>query len=302
MTQDVLGDASVLRIVEAEIPVPGPTEILVEMRAAGVNPVDWKVRTGGGVLGVPPFTVGWELSGVVAATGTGVTRFAVGDEVFGMPRFPGEAAAYAEYVTGPARQFALKPPNLSHEQAGGLALAGLTAWQVLVETAGVLAGQRVLIPAAAGGVGHLAVQIAKCRGAYVIGTASAPKHDFVRSLGADEVHDHRAGGPAVVFGGVKDVDVAVATVAGQIPALAAALAPDGALIALNGVDADAVTEAGGVFLLAEPDRAGLEHLTALVLDGRLTVHVDRVFPLDLVAEAHRYGELGHTTGKIVLIP
>ncbi|MEV4515934.1 NADP-dependent oxidoreductase [Dactylosporangium sp. NPDC049525] len=298
VTQDVLGDASVLRVVEVDVPAPGPTEILVEMRAAGVNPVDWKVRAGGGVLGTPPFTVGWELSGVVAATGTGVTRFAVGDEVFGMPRFPGEAAAYAEYVTGPARQFALKPLNLSHEQAGGLALAGLTAWQVLVETAGVLEGQRVLIPAAAGGVGHLAVQIAKARGAYVIGTASAPKHDFVRSLGADEVLDHRTDD----LSSVKDVDVAVATVAGQIPRLAATLAPEGALIALNGVDAAAVTEAGGVFLLAEPDRAGLEHLAALVLDGRLTVHVDRVFPLDRAAAAHEFGELGHTTGKLVLTP
>ncbi|MFF5227687.1 NADP-dependent oxidoreductase [Dactylosporangium sp. NPDC000521] len=298
VTQNVLGDASVLRVVEADVPHPGPTEILVEMHAAGVNPVDWKVRAGGGFLGTPPFTVGWELSGVVAATGTGVTRFAVGDEVFGMPRFPGEAAAYAEYVAGPARQFALKPLNLSHEQAGGLALAGLTAWQVLVETAGVLAGQRVLIPAAAGGVGHLAVQIAKARGAYVIGTASAPKHDFVRSLGADEVLDHRPGDLA----GVKDIDVAVATIAGQIPELVATLGPEGALVALNGADEAAAIEAGGVFLLAEPDRAGLEHLTALVLDGRLTVHVDRVFPLDQVARAHEYGELGHTTGKVVLTP
>jgi len=296
VTQDVLGDASVLRVVEADIPVPGPTEILVEVCAAGVNPVDWKVRTGGGYLGAPPFTVGWELSGIVAATGTGVTRFAVGDEVFGMPRFPGEAAAYAEYVTGPARQFALKPLNLSHAQAGGLALAGLTAWQVLVETAGVLPGQRVLIPAAAGGVGHLAVQIAKARGAYVIGTASAPKHDFVRSLGADEVLDHTTDD----LSGVKDIDVAVATIAGQIPRLAATLAPQGALIALNGVDEAAAIEAGGVFLLAEPDRAGLEHLSALVLDGRLTVHVERVFPLEQVALAHELGERGHTTGKLVL--
>jgi NADPH:quinone reductase-like Zn-dependent oxidoreductase len=296
VTQDVLGDASVLRVVEVDVPAPGAGEILVEMHAAGVNPVDWKVRTRGGLLGAPPFTVGWELSGVVAATGTGVTRFAVGDEVFGMVRFPAEAAAYAEYVTGPARQFALKPLNLSHEQAGGLALAGLTAWQVLVETAGVLAGQRVLIPAAAGGVGHLAVQIAKARGAYVIGTASAHKHGFVRSLGADEVIEHDE------LGDVKDVDVAVATIAGQIPRLAATLAPEGALIALNGADEAAVIEAGGVFLLAEPDRAGLEHLTALVLDGRLTVHVDRVFPLDQVGRAHEYGELGHATGKVVLTP
>lgn len=298
VTQDVLGDASVLRVVEVDVPAPGPTEILVEVHAACVNPVDWKVRAGGGSLGTPPFTVGWELSGVVAATGTGVTRFAVGDEVFGMPRFPAEAAAYAEYVTGPSRQFALKPPNLTHEQAAGLALAGLTAWQVLVETAGVLAGERVLIPAAAGGVGHLAVQIAKARGAYVIGTASAPKHAFVRSLGADEVLDHRTDDLSTV----KDIDVAVATVAGQIPRLAATLAPEGALIALNGADADAVTEAGGVFLLAEPDRAGLDHLTALVLDGRLTVHVDRVFPLAEAGKAHELDELGHTTGKLVLKP
>lgn len=302
VTQDVLGDASVLRVAEVDVPEPGPTEILVEMHAAGVNPVDWKVRTGGGVLGTPPFSVGWELSGVVAATGSGVTRFAVGDEVFGMPRFPAQAAAYAEFVTGPARHFALKPPNLSHEQAGGLALAGLTAWQVLAETAGVLPGQRVLIPAAAGGVGHLAVQLAKALGAYVIGTASAPKHDFVRSLGADEVLDHGAGGPQDVYAAVKDVDVAVATVAGQVPRLAATLAPQGALIALNGADEAAAIDAGGVFLLAEPDRAGLESLAALVLEGRLTVHVDRVFPLDQVAEAHRLGERGHTTGKLVLVP
>ncbi|GGM48903.1 NADP-dependent oxidoreductase [Dactylosporangium sucinum] len=298
ITQDVLGGPSVLRLVETEVPVPGPTEILVEVHGIGVNPVDWKVRTSGGVLGTPPFTVGWEVSGVVAATGPGVTRFAVGDEVFGMTRFPKEAAAYAEFVTGPARQFARKPDGLTHVEAGGLALAGLTAWQVLVETAAVLPGQRVFVPAAAGGVGHLAVQIAKVRGAHVIATASAPKHDFVRSLGADEVLDYRTEDLSAVTG----IDVAVATVAGQVPDLARMLRPEGLLVALNGVDAQAATDAGGVFLLAEPDRAGLETLAALVVEGRLRVHVDRVFPLAEAAEAHRAGEAGHTTGKLILTP
>jgi NADPH:quinone reductase-like Zn-dependent oxidoreductase len=296
--QETLGGPEVLRLVDADVPAPGPTEILVETRAIGVNPVDWKVRTSGGVLGAPPFTVGWEVSGVVAATGVGVTRFAVGDEVFGMPRFPREAAAYAEYVTGPARQFAAKPPGLTFEEAGGLALAGLTAWQVLVETAAVLPGQRVFVPAAAGGVGHLAVQIAKLRGAYVIGTASAAKHDLMLSLGADEMLDYRTDDLTAV----RDIDVAIATVAGQIPDLARMLRPEGLLVALNGVDAAAATAAEGVFLLAEPDRAGLEALAAEVLTGRLRVLVDRVFPLAEAARAHETGEAGRTTGKLILVP
>ena len=154
--------------------------------AAGVNPVDWKVRARGGFLGEPPFTVGWDVAGVVEEVGYGVTRFSVGDRVFGMPRFPREAAAYAEYVTSPSRQLALIPDALDDVEAGALPLAGLTAWQALVETADVQPGQRVLVLAAAGGVGHLAVQIAKARGAYVLGTARAEKHSFLVELGVDE--------------------------------------------------------------------------------------------------------------------
>ena len=141
----------------------------MRVAAAGVNPVDWKVRARGGFLGEPPFTVGWDVAGTVEQLGGGVTRFAVGDRVFGMPRFPKAAGAYAEYVTSPSRQLARTPEGLSDVEAAALPLAGLTAWQALVETADVQPGQRVLVLGAAGGVGHLAVQIAKARGAHVIG-------------------------------------------------------------------------------------------------------------------------------------
>ena len=169
--QQTLGGPEVLELVDVPRPEPAPTEVLVRVAAAGVNPVDWKTRTRGGFLGSPPFTVGWDVAGVVEEVGRGVTRFEPGDRVFGMPRFPREAAAYAEYITSPSRQLARTPEELDDVHAAALPLAGLTAWQALVETAGVEEGHRVLILAAAGGVGHLAVQIAKARGAYVVGWA-----------------------------------------------------------------------------------------------------------------------------------
>jgi NADPH:quinone reductase-like Zn-dependent oxidoreductase len=301
--QSRLGGPEVLETVEAEIPVPGPTEVLVEVKAAGVNPVDWKMRSGGG-LGDPPFSVGWDVSGVVTEVGPGVARFKPGDEVFGMPRFPLEAGAYADYVTAPSRHLALKPSGMSHVQAAGLPLAGLTGWQALVATAGLQAGQRVLIPAAAGGVGHLAVQIAKSRGAHVIGTASAAKHDFVRGLGADEVIDYQS---VEVGSQVRDVDILLATVAGQIRELAGTLVAGGRVVALNGTDAEAVRWAAqnglrAEFMLVEPDRSDLEILADLAGNGQLTVHVGTVFPLSEAADAHRLGEQGRTTGKIILVP
>ncbi|WP_313885615.1 NADP-dependent oxidoreductase [Fodinicola feengrottensis] len=176
VTQQVLGGPEVLQVSEAARPEPGPTEVLVRVVAAGINPVDWKVRAGGGFLGTPPFTVGWDVAGVVEETGFGASGVGKGDEVLGMPWFPRPANAYAEYVTAPSRHFVRKPAELSHVEAAALPLAGLTAWQGLVDIGAVQSEQRVFIDAAAGGVGHLAVQIAKARGAYVIGTASAGKH------------------------------------------------------------------------------------------------------------------------------
>src|SRR4051794_23953100 len=168
------GGPEVLEPGEVARREPAPTEVLVRVAAAGINPVDWKVREEPwlpDLMGEPPLILGWDITGTVEAVGYGVTRFAPGDRVFGMPWFPRLARAYAEYVTAPSRQLARTPDALDDEPAGGLPLAGLTAWQALVDTAGVGAGDRVLIHAAAGGVGHLAVQIGKARGAHVIGTA-----------------------------------------------------------------------------------------------------------------------------------
>jgi NADPH:quinone reductase-like Zn-dependent oxidoreductase len=302
--QSALGGPEVLELVEIARPDPSPTEVLVRVTASGVNPVDWKVRTRGGLLGAPPFTVGWDVAGVVEALGGGVTRFAVGDRVFGMPRFPREAAAYAEYVTSPSRQLARTPDGLSDIEAGGLPLAGLTAWQALVETAEVHAGQRVLVLAAAGGVGHLAVQIAKARGAYVIGTARAPKHAFLAGLGADEAIDYAA---EDVAERARDVDVLLDLVGGTsgldaLPALRdgglfVAVPSSSGLDALRKAAADRVRVTG---ILVEPDRAGLEALARLVEAGQLRVHVERTFPLAEAARAHELGEAGHVTGKLVL--
>lgn len=304
--QAELGGPEMLRLTEVDQPEPGPTEILVEVHAAGINPVDWKVRRAGGYLGSPPFTIGWDVSGVVVGLGGGVTRFNVGDEVFGMPRFPREAAAYAEYVTAPSRHFARKPARLDHLAAAGLPLAGLTAWQALVDTAEAGPGHRVLIHAAGGGVGHLAVQIAKALGATVIGTASADKHDLVRELGADQVIDYTRQDFTEI---ARDLDVVLDTVGGDYPDRSLrVLRPGGILVSIVGrAEAGRIqslaTELGvrAAILLVEPDHTGLERLAQLVEKGQLRVEVAATFPLERAADAHRLSESGHTAGKIVLV-
>jgi NADPH:quinone reductase-like Zn-dependent oxidoreductase len=304
ITQQTVGGPEVLELVEVDRPDPAPTEVLVRVAAAGVNPVDWKVRARGGFLGEPPFTVGWDVAGTVAELGGGVTRFAVGDRVFGMPRFPKAASAYAEFVTSPSRQVARTPEALSDVEAAALPLAGLTAWQALVETAGVEPGQRVLVLGAAGGVGHLAVQIAKARGAHVIGTASAAKHGFLAELGVDEAIDYTA---VAVEEQASDVDVALDLVGTEQTVRAHATLRDGGLFvavaSASGVDA--LREAAGdrtrvTSMLVEPDRAGLEALVGLVESGELRPHVAATFPLQDAARAHEAGETGRTQGKLVL--
>jgi NADPH:quinone reductase-like Zn-dependent oxidoreductase len=256
-------------------------------------------------MGEPPFIPGWDVAGTVEAVGYGVTRFAAGDPVFGMPWFPRLARAYAEYVTAPSRHFARIPEALDQEAAGGLPLAGLTAWQALVDTAGVREGHRVLVHAAAGGVGHLAVQIAKARGAEVIGTARAEKHEFLRDLGVDEPIDYTA---HPFEEAVSEVDVVLDLVGGDDYGLRSlqTLREDGLLIAIPaGVSHRVATAAEGqskraTGLLVEPDSAGLESLAALADEGRLRVVVDQSFPLAQAAEAHRRLQHGRASGKVVL--
>lgn len=297
--QHELGGPDVLVVEEVERPEPGPTEILVRVAAAGVNPVDWKTRSGGGFLREPPFTVGWDVAGVVEALGFGVTWLTPGDRVFGMPRFPREAACYAEYAVSPSRQLARIPDGIGDVEAAAVPLAGLTAWQALVDTAGVDEGSRVLVLGAAGGVGHFAVQIAKGRGAWVAGTASAPKHDFLAGLGADEAIDYTT---EAVADRVRDVDVVLDAVGGEtgLGALPA-LRDGGVLVTVSGSAVPGLREAAAgrvrvEGILVEPDRAGMEALAA----AGLRPHVEATFPLEQAAEAHRLGEQGRTRGKIVL--
>jgi NADPH:quinone reductase-like Zn-dependent oxidoreductase len=307
ITQLSTGGPEVLELGEAEIPQPLPTEIRVRVGAAGVNPVDWKTRAGAGmaaVIGPPPFTVGWDVAGTVDAVGLGVTRFAVGDAVFGMPWFPRQAGGYAEFVTAPSRHFAHRPAGLSEVEAAGLSLAGLTAWQCLVDIAAVQPGQRVLVHAAAGGVGHLAVQVAKARGAYVIGTASSGKHNLLHDLGIDEAIDYRA---EAFEKAVDPVDLVLDAIGGEVALRSLdVLHPEGRLICLpSAAAADALSAAAdrglrATAMLAEPDGDGLEDLARLVDDRRLRVLVSETFPLERASHAHRAGQLGHTTGKLVL--
>jgi NADPH:quinone reductase-like Zn-dependent oxidoreductase len=305
MAVTAFGGPEVLQPVDLPRPEPLPTEVLVRVVAAGVNPVDWKSRQGqgmAGVLGEPPFVVGWDVAGVVEAVGHGVTTLAPGDEVLGMPWFPRQAGAYAEYVTAPSRQFVRKPAELSFEQAAGLPLAGLTAWQILVDTANVQPGQRVLITAAAGGVGHLAVQVAKGRGATVIGTARTLKHGKLRSYGVDEPIDYTTTDVAEAAG---QVDVVVDLVGGSQD-LVRTLGPGGLFVNVPSAAPDelaAEVEARGARFtrfLVEPDHEGLFALSQLVEDGDLRVDVSATFPLEHAAKAHAQGETGRTAGKLVL--
>ncbi|WP_282781843.1 MULTISPECIES: NADP-dependent oxidoreductase [unclassified Nocardia] len=300
--QKSIGGPEVLEVAEIERPELLSGEVLVRVHASSVNPVDVAVRAGAiPLLGEPPFGVGWDISGVVEAVAPGA-RYAVGEEVYGMPFFPRAATGYAEYVATPSRQVARKPKSLSHVEAAALPLAALTAWQGLVDRAGITAGDRVLIHRAAGGVGHLAVQIAKARGAHVIALASAAKHDFVRELGADEVIDYRTTDYAEVL---RDLDVVFDSNADGERSLRV-LKPGGVLVSImehfNPERAAQVEAAGRRFagVSVEPDYAALEAIAELVDAGKIRPHVSRTLPLEEAATAHELVGSGQTVGKVVL--
>lgn len=296
------GGPDVLDIVEAEKPVPGPGQVLVRVHAAGVNPADWKIRNGL-VTGDLPLTVGLDLSGVVESAGPGATGFRPGDEVYGVT-FPPNGS-YAEYVAVSADFLASKPRSLDHVHAAALPIAALTAWQPLTRVSPVDPGHRVLVHAAAGGVGHLAVQIAKARGAYVIATAREAKHDFLRELGADELIDYTTSD----FAKSRDVDLVLDPISGDYgPRSLDTLKPDGSLVDIVGHGPDRAEvrrkadELGLRFaeFYVTPSGADLAEIAKSADAGSLRVSVAGVLPLEEAAKAHELSESGRVRGKLVL--
>ena len=302
--QNSLGGPEVLEVIDIPRPEPRVNEVLIRVHAAGLNPTDWKHRANKGFVDAPPFVLGWDLSGVIEAVGIGVARFQPGDEVYGMLPYPFGHGSHAEYVAAPARIFTKKPVYLDHVQAAALPLVSLTAWQTLVDYADIQPGQRVLVHAAAGGVGHIAVQIAKAHGAYVIGTASESKHDFLRSLGVDQVIDYRTEDFVQATG---DLDVVLDTIGGetQIRSLQT-LRPGGILVSTVPVGSDKLfreaeqLDVRAIRMLVDSSNTDLESIAELVESGRIHATIAKAFPLDRIADAHRLGETGRTTGKIVI--
>ncbi|MFJ8490514.1 NADP-dependent oxidoreductase [Streptomyces sp. NPDC094038] len=304
ITQQSLGGPEVLTIADAPEPRPLPTEVLVRVRAIGLNPLEARLRAGEfPLLGPPPFVLGWDISGVVEETSQS-WRFRPGDEVFGMPLFPQAANAYAEVVSAPALHLVRKPASLSHVEAAALPVVGLTAWQGLVDLGDVTEGDRVLVHGGGGGVGHVAIQIAKALGAHVIATASTSKRTFVEGFGADEVIDYTA----VDFTeAVRDVDVVLDTIGGDtVERSLEVLRPGGHLVtAVAEEDTELIAryEAAGMRfsgIAVDPDPVALRGLVELVEQGRLRVHVQERFPFERVADAHRLLDGGHLQGKLVL--
>ncbi|MDX8496317.1 NADP-dependent oxidoreductase [Mesorhizobium sp. VK22B] len=301
--QNSVGGPDVLFVSEQPDPSPGPGEVLVRVKAAGINPVDGAVRGGFyPLLGDPPFILGWDISGTVEALGAGVTAVKVGDEVFGMPRFPKQAGAYAELAATPADEIAIKPAGIDHAHAAALPLAGLTAWQGLVRHGRIQSGQRALIHAGAGGVGHLAVQIAKARGAYVVSTASPDKLDFVGSLGADEVIDYTKSDFAKK---ACEFDLVLETVGGDHAEESLKVLRDGGvLVSLLNVHDTTKAKARERNIRVErmsvvPDREGLVELAKLVDAKKLSPHVAKTFPLDQAGAAQAFLAT-RPIGKVVL--
>lgn len=292
------GDNSAVNIIDIDHRAPQAGEILVKVHAAGVNPVDWKIRSGAGQrMGLTlPIHLGGELSGTVAAVGAGVDRFHAGDAVYGIVR----SGAFADYVVTNADQLAHKPANLDFIAAAAVPLGALTAWQAMFDLAGLTAGQRILITSGAGGVGSLAVQLARSAGAHVTAMASAPNEQFVRGLGADDFIDYTAQPFEDV---ARDMDVVFDTVGGETFQRAfATLRPGGFLVTSVAFPAEADRQRGvGVARVqCRSDAAQLASIRALVEVGKLRPHVATVLPVAAVGQALALSEGGRTRGKIVL--
>lgn len=284
-------------------PVAGPGEVLVKVHAAGVNPVDWKIREGYLRQYLPhafPLTLGWDLSGTVDSAGPGST-FHGGEEVFAMADLM-RNGAYAEYIVVKESLIAAKPRSLDHAQAAAIPLAGLTAYLGLFEFGELRQGQRVLIHGAAGGVGSLAVQLAKGKGAYVIGTASGRNQGFLRELGADETVDY---GTTRFEDKVKDVDLVFDTVGGETQERSFGVLKKGGILAGTSAfpspEKAAAFGVKGLYVQNRPDAKILQELGELLDLGRLHPLVEARIPLADAGKAHALSQTGHVRGKIILM-
>jgi NADPH:quinone reductase-like Zn-dependent oxidoreductase len=299
------GSADVMSLQDLPDPPVGPDVVLIEVRAVGVNPVDWMIREGylrGAFPHHTPLIPGWDVAGVVKAVGPAAVGFAVGDDVMAYARKDTiEHGTYAELVAVFDRAVSRKPASFGFAQAGALPLVGLTALQSL-QAAGVTTGDTVLVHAAAGGVGHLGVQIAQALGAgRVIGTGSPGNHDFIRSLGAEPV-PYGDGLPAAVaelVGEDGKVDVVLDFVGGQALTQSVQLVRD-PIRHISVIDPQQVRAQGGRYVFVKPDGGGLSYLADLADAGRLRIEVQQEFPLAQAADAHRLIQEGHVRGKLVL--
>jgi NADPH:quinone reductase-like Zn-dependent oxidoreductase len=293
------GGPEVLKLEEKPRPEPRAGEVLLRVHAAGVNPIDWKIRQGLMKDFQPvtfPYTPGIEVAGVVEDVGPGVTAFKRGQAVLGQT----SGGAYAEYITIPVEALALKPEILSFVEAATVPVGVTTAWRVLFDNGGLIAGQRVLIQGAAGGVGLFAVQLAKWKGAEVIGTASTANLEFVRSLGADTAVDYTT---TPVERVVQNVDLVLDGVGGEtLSSSLATIRRGGTLISIAGLPPQEQAQARGVRAMMSRGAASapLQTLTRLIDEGHLKVTAGKTFPLSEVQHAHEYGQSGHGRGRIVL--
>ncbi len=306
---DHFGARDVLRIAESEVPAPAAEQVLIRVHGAGLNPIDWKTRKGLGfaarqIESELPWTPGYDAAGEVIAVGDDVTTLAPGDKVMGMIGFPAIGGAYAQYALARADELAIVPEELDLVSAGGVPLAALTAWQALFEMARLESGQKILIHAGAGGVGHFAVQFALERGAHVIATASPANRDFLAELGVHEVIDYHT---TDVTDECYGLDVVLDLVGGEAGKRSLhTLSESGVLVTIPTVTADEiVTEAETMGLRAHgmtvrPDSFHLDEIAELIEDGDVKVHIEEAFPLDQVAAAHDLLEGGHVRGKLVL--
>lgn len=292
-------------LVYEDVPLPAiaDDDVLIQVYAAAINPVDWKIREGYLKEFLPyklPLILGWDVSGVVEAVGAGVTHLKPGDEVYSRPHIQRDGA-YAEYIAVKASEVAIKPKTIDHIHAAAVPLAGITAWHCLFESAQLEARQRVLIHAAAGGVGSYAVQFARWKGAYVIGTASSRNREFLTELGANEVIDYQT----TQFEDVLEpVDVVFDTVGGDVQTRSwQVLKPGGILVSVISPPSEeeaAAHQCRSAYVFIQPRADWLTEMAQLIDTGHVKSIVETVLPLSQTAEAHQLSQDGHTRGKIVL--